>query len=108
LEARLWHIQGLFSQYPWTVIILTKLPQVIYPQSITKIEDNHSQATLLKCINLANPPTNVRKIKMISNANLPNGTQHLFTKVMGPITCKTTGALEPWETPDDDDELIEI
>ncbi|KAF8231591.1 hypothetical protein L208DRAFT_1378060 [Tricholoma matsutake] len=79
--------------------------KVIYLLSVAKIKDVHSAP--LKHIDLTNPPTSVRKIKTISNANLPDGTQHLFTKVVGLITCKTTGALEPWETPDYD-ELIEI
>ena len=34
--------------------------------------------------------------------------QALFTKLIGPLTCETTGALwDPWEGPDDG-ELIEI
>jgi hypothetical protein len=79
---------------------------IIHPKSIiTKIEDIRFPPS--RRIDLTNPPTNAQKVKNILNSDLPAGTQNLFSKLVGPLVCETTGALEPWDTPDDK-ELIEI
>ena len=37
----------------------------------------------------------------VNNSHLPAGTTQHFTKLVLPIALDTTGALDPWEYPDD-------
>ena len=37
----------------------------------------------------------------VNNSHLPAGTTQRFTKLVLPIALDTTGALDPWEYPDD-------
>jgi hypothetical protein len=68
-------------------------------QSIAKIEELHSVTVPSPRINLANPPQ--KKSSSTTTADLPHGTPARFSKLVIPMACETTGALNPWEHPTD-------
>ena len=77
-------------------------------QSLTKIEDIHAAPVRVK------PGQRLRKSAdgytvrtRVKNSDLPAGTTDRFTKDVLPIVHDTTGALLPWDCPNDD-QIIEI
>ena len=69
-------------------------------QSIAKVEEIHTAPSRLK-----RSETNMGRTR-VKNSHLPFGTTDRFAKEVLPIAYDTTGALGPWECPDDNQIII--
>ena len=77
------------------------MPHILFPQSITKIQEIHSTPSPRALTN------NKSNKKEISYENLPQGTKNQFKKNIIPLALDTTGILKPWSTPSDE-AIIEV
>lgn len=80
----------------------------LHTQSLAKIEEIHAAPVRVK------PSQRLKRSAdgnagrtRVKNSDLPAGTTDRFTRDVLPIVHDTTGALLPWECPDDD-QVIEI
>jgi hypothetical protein len=76
---------------------------ILCPQSITKVEEIHTTPLRSKLSRRTDGNAGRSRVK---NSDLPLGTADRFARKVLPIALDTTGALGPWECPDDEEIII--
>lgn len=91
-EVKVLHNKFCYRVSPTiTLKALRTLANRGYLQTIAKVEDVHTAKNVI-------PKTSKAQRERPTLNKLPSGTRDTYTKVIGPMACETSSALDPWES----------